>query len=100
MKGIKSIHWIGSAKEELLGFSKDTIKSAGYQLHRLQQGNEPMDWKPLNNLGKGITGVFEIRVWEDKATFRIAVVTKTTNVVTVLHCWHKKLRRLQNIIKR
>jgi phage-related protein len=94
MKGIKSIHWIGSAKEELLDFPKEAIKSAGYQLHRLQIGNEPMDWKSLNNLGKDITGVFEIRIWEDKSTFRIAAVTKTTNVVTVLHCWHKKTQTI------
>jgi len=94
MKGIKSIHWIGSAKDELLDFPKDAIRSAGYQLHRLQEGKEPLDWKPLNNLGKGITSVFEIRIWEDKSTYRIAAVTKTANVVTVLHCWHKKTQTI------
>ena len=94
MKGIKSIHWIGSAKEELLDFPKDAIRSAGYQLHRLQEGNDPMDWKPLNNLGKGITGVFEIRIWEDKATFRIAAVTKMADTLTVLHCGHKKTQKI------
>jgi phage-related protein len=64
-------------------------------LHRLQIGNEPMDWKPINNLGKGITGVFEIRIWEYKATFRIAAVTKVADTVTVLHCWHKKTQKIE-----
>lgn len=86
---LKPIWWEGSSKAELLAFPEDAVQDAGYQLHRLQEGNEPQDWKPLKSLGKGITGVYEIRIWEDSTTFRIAYVTKFKGSVTVLHCWQK-----------
>jgi phage-related protein len=49
----------------------------------------PLDWKPLKNLGKGINGVYEVRIWEDYATFRIAYITKLGGLITVRHCWQK-----------
>ena len=72
-----------------MAFPKDAIQDAGYQLHRLQEGNEPQDWRPLTSLGKGITGVYEIRISEDDAIFRVAYVTKFSRYITVLHCWQK-----------
>jgi len=50
----------------------------------------PEDWKPLNNIGKNITGVYEIRVSIDKNIFRTAYVAKFGSTVAVLHCWQKK----------
>lgn len=88
-KDFKPIFWVGASKEELLSFPEDALQDAGYQLHRLQQGDEPLDWKPLKHLRKGITGVYEIRIWEDNATYRVAYVTKFGNYVSVLHCWQK-----------
>ena len=52
MQRLKSIHWQGSSKTDLLAFPSDAKQAAGYQLHRLQEGNEPLDWKPLNNLAR------------------------------------------------
>ncbi len=86
----KSIWWEGSSKEELLTFPDAAVQDVGYQLHRLQQEKEPEDWKPLQNLGKGITGVYEIRVWQAKTTFRVAYATKFRGYVVVLHCFGKK----------
>lgn len=86
---LKPIWWIGQSKDELLSFPKDAVQDAGYQLHRLQEGNEPQDWKSLTGLGKGITGVYEIRIRQDDAIFRVAYVTKFNDYITVLHCWQK-----------
>ncbi len=86
---LKPIYWAGNSKAELLKFSRNALQDAGYQLHRLQTGNEPQDWKPLSNLGKGITGVYELRIWDDSATYRVAYVTKFKDTVVVLHCWQK-----------
>ena len=85
----KPICWAGLSKEELLAFPENAIQDAGYQLHRLREGNEPQDWKPLKGLGKAITGVYEVRIWEDDAIFRVAYVSKLAGYVTVLHCWQK-----------
>ena len=97
---LKSIWWEGLSKNELLSFPPAAIQEAGYQLHRLQEGNDPQDWKPLNNLGKGITGVYEIRLWEDATTFRVAYVTKFSRYVTVLHCWQKTTQATAPIDKK
>ena len=56
----------------------------------MQSGKEPKNWKPLNGLGKGITGVREIRVEVDTNIFRSAYVTKFGDKIVVLHCWSKK----------
>ena len=88
-KTLKPIYWEGSSKSDLMAFPEDAKQAAGYQLHRLQEGNEPLDWKPLKNLGKGITGVYEVRIWSDDGTYRVAYVTKFRGGVTVLHCWQK-----------
>jgi len=85
----KPIWWAGSSKDELLSFSDNAIQNAGYQLHRLQMGHQPQDWKPLGGLGKGITGVYEIRIWDDGRSFRVAYVSKFDAYVVILHCWQK-----------
>lgn len=89
IKPLKPISWEGSSKDDLLAFPNDAKQAAGYQIHRLQEGNKPLDWKPLNKLGKGVTGVYEFRVWADDGTYRVAYATKFGDSVTVLHCWQK-----------
>jgi phage-related protein len=96
---LKPIYWAGASKSELLAFSADALQDAGYQLHRLQKGNTPQDWKPLTGLGKGITGVYEIRIWESKTTYRVAYVTKFKGYVTVLHCWQKTTQTTSKVDK-
>jgi phage-related protein len=83
------IYWIGKSKNELLAFPAGAKQDAGYQLHRLQTGQSPQDWKSLKALGGGISGVREVRIWQDAATFRIAYVTKFSGYIVVLHCWQK-----------
>ena len=53
----------------------------------------PDDWKPLNGLGKNVTGVYEIRVSADGDAYRTAYVTKFGDAVAVLHCWQKKTQK-------
>jgi phage-related protein len=86
---LKRIFWEGASKADLLAFPRDAKKSVGYQLHRLQGGNTPKDWKALNKLGRGIAGVYEIRVWAGDGAYRAAYVTKFGSCITVLHCWQK-----------
>jgi len=90
MDELTDIWWEGSSKEDLMSFPKDAMHIMGYQLHLLQKGEMPGDWKPLKNLGKGINGVYEIRISVDTNIYRTAYVTKFADVVAVLHCWQKK----------
>lgn len=86
----KDIWWEGSSLDDLRQFPDDVKHAMGFQLHRVQSGDMPEDWKILKNLGKGITSVYEIRVSIEKNIFRTAYVAKFGDVVAVLHCWQKK----------
>ena len=92
MDELADIWWEGSSKEDLAAFPADSRHAMGYQLHLVQSGDMPEDWKPLNNLGKGILGVYEIRISIDASIYRTAYVTKFADVITVLHCWQKTTR--------
>jgi phage-related protein len=82
-----------------MAFPESARQDAGYQLHRLQTGRTPQDWKPLKGLGRRIIGVHEIRIWQDDATFRIAYVTNFDGYITVLHCWQKTTQATEKSTK-
>ena len=68
----------------------DAIQDAGYQLRKVQQGKEPDDWKSIVDAG---VGVKEIRIWENKSTFRIMYVARFEDIVYVLHAFQKKTQK-------
>ena len=87
---MKPLHFEGSSLEDLRDLPRDAKQVIGFQLERVQAGKEPKNWKPLNGLGKGISGIREIRVEIDTNIFRSAYVTKFGDAIVVLHCWSKK----------
>ena len=66
------------------------MRDAGYQLDRVQHGEDPSDFKPMRGIGGG---VYEIRVWDDAGTYRVIYVAKFVNTVHVLHCFQKKTEK-------
>ncbi|MFT6877719.1 MAG: phage-related protein [Granulosicoccus sp.] len=38
----------------------ETLRGIGYQLHFVQMGEMPDDWKVPTNQGKGVTGIYGI----------------------------------------
>jgi phage-related protein len=71
----KSIYWVGSSYKDLLSFPVGTRQDAGYQLHRVQNGLNPEDWKPFQTIGSGVK---EIRISDGGNTFRIMYIAKFT----------------------
>jgi len=65
-------------------------REAGYQLDRVQNGQEPDDWKPMNTVGLGVR---EIRIRDAAGTFRVMYVAKFADAVYVLHCFQKKTEK-------
>ena len=49
----KPIDWRGSSLKDLQAFPDDAKHSAGYQLRKLQQGDQPDEFKPVNDLKSG-----------------------------------------------
>ncbi len=86
----KAIYWVGTSYKDLLEFPRETKQEAGYQLHRIQNGLDPEDWKPFQSVGSGVK---EIRISEDSSIYRIMYVAKFTDRVYVLHSFQKKTQK-------
>lgn len=84
----KDLYWVGDSLDDLKKFPKEAIQDIGYNLHLIQNGEEPTDFKPLK--GKNLKGVFEIRTWVDSETYRTAYIAKLSSGIFVLHSFKKK----------
>nr|VFJ54499.1 MAG: hypothetical protein BECKDK2373C_GA0170839_104328 [Candidatus Kentron sp. DK]VFJ67250.1 MAG: hypothetical protein BECKDK2373B_GA0170837_11885 [Candidatus Kentron sp. DK] len=62
MSNEKPIFWVGASYKDLLSFPVGVKQEAGYQLHRIQNGLEPENFKPVSTIGAGVK---EIRIKEE-----------------------------------
>ncbi len=83
---VKPIVFVGGARDALRGFPEDARRRAGAQLYLLQQGLEPLDWKPMASIGPGVA---ELRIRTGRA-FRIFYVARLREALYVLHAFEKK----------
>ncbi len=87
---MKNLEFIGGSDDDLRAFPATARRRAGYQLYLLQSGDEPFDWKPMPEVGRGCR---EIRVREASGAYRVFYVATRGENVFVLHCFSKKSRR-------
>jgi len=90
MEKEKPIYWVGSSLKDLLALPDEVRKDAGYQLHRVQNGLEPKNWKPFQEIGSGVK---EIRIYDGEGAFRIMYVAKFAEKIYVLHAFQKKTQK-------
>ena len=86
----RQLLWIGTSLADLKKFPVKVIQATGYQLHLVQAGLEPDDWKPFNEVGSGAR---EIRIEDPNGIFRIMYVAKFKEGIYVLHCFQKKTQK-------
>ena len=84
---MKLIRFVGDSIKCLRNFPEDARQDAGYQLDKVQRGEQPDDFKPMPSIGKGVE---EIRVWDDSGTYRVIYTARLANMVYVLHAFQKK----------
>ena len=87
---MKEILWLGSSYHDLKAFPADAKQNAGFQLHKVQQGDEPNDWKPMASIGEGVR---EIRIKAESGAFRIVYVANIGIKIYVLHAFQKKTQK-------
>ncbi|MBM4299698.1 MAG: type II toxin-antitoxin system RelE/ParE family toxin [Deltaproteobacteria bacterium] len=85
----KPLVWIGSSRRDLLEFSDEARRRAGFELRAVQRGDDPSDFKPMPLVGPG---VYEIRI-QTGDVFRLFYVTKFEEGVYVLHAFQKKTQK-------
>jgi phage-related protein len=83
---LKTVIWVGQAKEELREFPEDVIDEVGYILYQVQSQKTHPHIKQL----KGFKGVFEIRSNYQTDTYRTVYAVKIDENVYVLHAFKKK----------
>lgn len=60
---------------------------AGYQIDKVQHGQQPDDFKAIPSIGKGVE---EIRVRDDSGAYRIIYTARLADRVAILHVFVKK----------
>ena len=83
----KPLHWVGSAKKDLLALPDDVIDDFGYALGAVQLGATPAQAKPWKGEGSGVLELVENHRGD---TFRAVYTVRFAKAVYVLHCFQKK----------
>jgi phage-related protein len=86
----KPIVFRATSLDDLRAFPATVRRMAGFQLDRVQHGEEPNDWKPMRSVGPGVR---EIRVHSADGAFRVIYVASFGDAIYVLHCFQKKSQR-------
>ena len=86
---MKPILWLGSSYNDILNFPKEARQSAGYNLDKVQRGQEPTDWKPITSIGQGVK---EIRIHCDNE-YRVIYLAQKEEGIYVLHSFVKKTQK-------
>jgi phage-related protein len=84
---MKKIQFLGDSLKSLREFPEDAKHDVGYQLDKVQRGEQPDDFKPMPSIGNGVE---EIRVRDDSGIYRVIYTARLADVVYVLHDFQKK----------
>lgn len=86
---MKAVEFAGSSQDDLKKFPAEARRDAGFQLHFIQMGQEPSDWKPMKTVG---AGAMEIRIHRE-GEWRVIYVAKFEKALYVLHAFEKKTQK-------
>jgi phage-related protein len=86
----KRVEFRGRSLDDLRAFPLFARREAGFQIDKVQHGQEPDDWKPMNTVGQGVK---EIRIRDSAGAFRVVYVARFDDAVYVLHCFQKKTEK-------
>ncbi len=84
---MKPIQFLGDSLSRVREFSSDAKQDIGYQLDKVQRGEQPDDFKPMPSIGRGVE---EIRIWDESGTYRVVYTARLADAVYVLHAFQKK----------
>ena len=84
---VKRLRFLGDSLNCLREFPADAKHDAGFQLDRVQRGEQPDDFKPMAAIGKGVE---EIRVRDDNGIFRVIYTARRAEAIYVLHAFQKR----------
>ncbi len=86
---LRPIHWQGNSLEVVRGWPVGARTQAGGELFRLQLGNDPLHWRPMRSIGRGVR---EIKIAEG-GQFRVLYFIRQGEGIVVLRAFAKKSMR-------
>jgi len=81
---------MGNSLEQIRAFPSGAKQDAGFQIDKVQRGENPDEWKPMKTVGKGVK---EIRIREASGHYRVIYLTSMEDTVYVLHAFPKKTQQ-------
>ena len=84
---MKTICFFRDTLRTIRAFPSPVRRAVGYQLRRVQSGEQPDDFKPMPSVGPGVE---EIRIRDDAGAFRVLYTARIAGTVYVLHAFQKK----------
>jgi phage-related protein len=84
---MKPLNFRASSLSDLMSFSDGAKRRAGFELDKVQRGEQPSDFKPMTSIGKGVE---EIRLRDETGAYRVVYLARLADAVYVLHCFQKK----------
>ena len=87
---MKPVVFLVDALKKLKSFPEAVRVDAGRELRRIQEGNDPRDWKPMSDIGKGVR---EIRIADRSGAYRVIYVASIGDSIYVLHAFQKKTQK-------
>ena len=75
---MRPVRFLGDSLRRLRDFPDDARHDAGYQLDKVQRGDQPDDFKPMPAIGKGVE---EIRVSDPSGAYRVIYVARRVDAV-------------------
>jgi len=84
---MKEISFLGDSLTCIRAFPDGIRQDVGYQLDKVQRGDQPSNFKSMPAIGKGVE---EIRVHGEDGAYRVIYTARMIDTVFVLHAFQKK----------
>jgi phage-related protein len=84
---VRPIRFLGDSLKCLRDFPQAARHDAGFQLDKIQRGEQPDDFKPMPSIGRGVE---EIRIADSSGAYRVIYLARRADAVYVLHAFQKK----------
>ena len=87
---MKETVFLGDTLKAIRAFPEGARRMAGRQIRRVQQGEEPIDWKPFPSIGPNVR---EIRIRESGGAYRVIYQATLADIVLVISAFEKKSQK-------
>jgi phage-related protein len=87
---MRPLRFIADSLKSIRSFPSPVRQDVGFQLDRVQRGEQPEDFKPFPTIGPGVE---ELRIRDESGAFRVIYTSRLAEAVFVLHAFQKKTQK-------